>query len=48
MTASCTVGRVPGDSGHGRVRGVGQEKEDKEGIRFYTLLVAQMRHGGCN
>jgi hypothetical protein len=46
MAAGCTVGRIPGDSGHGRAWGAGEKKEDDEGIRFYTLLVVEMRRGG--
>jgi hypothetical protein len=40
------TGRIPGDSRHGIARGVGQKKEDDEGIRFHTLLIAGMHHGG--
>jgi hypothetical protein len=43
-----TVGWIPSDSRHGRPRGAGEKKEDDEGIRFYTLLVAEMRRGGRN
>jgi hypothetical protein len=46
MSAGSTVCRIPGDSGHGRARGAGQKKENDEGIRFYTLLVAETRRGG--
>jgi hypothetical protein len=40
------TGRIPSDAGHGRARGVGQKKEDDEGIRFHTLLTAGMHRGG--
>jgi hypothetical protein len=46
MAAGCTVGRIPGDSGHKRAWGAGEKKEDVEGIRFYTLHVVEMRRGG--
>jgi hypothetical protein len=46
MAAAGTVGWIPDDSRHGRAWGVGQRKEDDEGIQFYTLLVAEMHRGG--
>jgi hypothetical protein len=48
MAAAGTAGRIPGNSGQGRVQGAGQKREDDEGIQFYTLLVAEMCRGGRN
>jgi hypothetical protein len=43
-----TVGRIPGDSEHGRAQGLGQKKEDDEGIRFHSLPMVERHRGGGN
>jgi hypothetical protein len=45
---AATVGRISGDSGHGRARGAGEMKEEREGVPFYILPAAGMHRGGRN
>jgi hypothetical protein len=48
MADGGNVGRIPGDSGHGRARGAGQKKEEMEGVPFYRLPMAGRHRGGGN
>jgi hypothetical protein len=41
MAPAATVGRNSGDFGHERAREVGEKKEEREGVRFHALPVAE-------
>jgi hypothetical protein len=45
MMPAATVGLNPSDFGHMRVREVGEKKEEREGVRFHVLPVAEEHRG---
>jgi hypothetical protein len=45
MAPAATVGRNSGNFGHGRAREVGENKEERERVRFHALPAAEEHPG---